>query len=102
MRGMEKTEKNKKIATTDLQSSKTDVYYGCNTGTITKRNRMTSKNKLKKQENAHIYPSEMKHEPKDRLKRLNFFTSSERRYEKDDVRKEINEAVEKYENGEKD
>ena len=102
MRGMEKTEKNKKIAMTDLESSKTDVYYGCNTETIAKRNRMTSKNKLKKQVNAYIYPSEMKHEPKDRLKRLNFFTSSERRYGKDEARKEINEAVEKYEKGEKD
>ena len=63
---------------------------------------MTSKNKLKKQVNAYIYPSGMKHKPEDRLKRVNFFTSSERRYEKDEARKEIEEAVEKYEKGEKD
>lgn len=54
---------------------------------------MTSKNKLKKQVNAYIYPSEMKHEPKDRLKRQNFYTSSERRYEKDETRKEAKDAL---------
>ena len=63
---------------------------------------MTSKNKLKKQVNAYIYPSGMKHEPKDRLKRVQFFTSSERRYEKDEARKEIEEEIEKYEKGGKD
>ena len=63
---------------------------------------MTSKNKFKKQKDAHMVASNMKHKPEDRLKRVNFFTSSERRYEKDEARKEIEEAVEKYEKGEKD
>ena len=63
---------------------------------------MTSKNKFKKQKDAHMVASNMKHKPEDRLKRLQFFTSSERRYEKDEARKEIEEAVEKYEKGEKD
>lgn len=63
---------------------------------------MTSKNKFKKQKDAHMVASNMKHKPHDRLKRLNFFTSSERSYEKNEARKEIDEAVEKYENGEKD
>ena len=63
---------------------------------------MTSKNKFKKQKDAHMVASNMKHKPEDRLKRLQFFTSSERRYEKDEARREIEEAVEKYEKGEKD
>lgn len=63
---------------------------------------MTSKNKFKKQKDAHMVASNMKHKPQDRLKRLNFFTSSERSCEKNEARKEIGEVVEKYEKGEKD
>ncbi len=54
---------------------------------------MTSRNKLKKQENAFLYPSGMKHKPYDRNKRLQFYTSSERSYEKDETRKEAKEAI---------
>lgn len=63
---------------------------------------MTSKNKFKKQKDAHMVASNMKHKPYNRLKRLNYYTSSEREYERNETRNEVKEALEEHENSKKD
>ena len=62
---------------------------------------MTSKNKVNKQKAAHMVASNMKHKPYHRLKRLNFYTSSEREYERQETRKEVRDALEEREDSKK-